>query len=547
MRGDKMIVMGIHGGPSGSHGTGACLLIDGEIIYAIEEERLNRYKHATSCFPEEALKAIFKKTNIHQKAIDLIAFTGLTYEDMKVRWPGYMEHRFGITADFFPVNHQVSHSANAFFLSPFDKALVISLDGVGDRMSGLISIWEGASYKEIKQFSYKQSLGFFWHILTQYIGFEPLDESWKVMGLAPFGEPKYELSRILKVENGGIIFDNEYLFLKYKFNNYSPYERWFTEKLVSFLPFPPRKILEKLRPCDRDLAASMQQHLEQCLFSLFSYHLKETQAKNLCFSGGVALNSKANGYLSKSLDVNSVYVSPAPADNGLAVGAACFAYSQKTGKRPECIGSPYLGMEYDQSKIIETVKNSGLPYQENVTVEQISDILFNDKVVGLYQGRSEYGPRALGNRSIISSPCKIEMRDIVNRKIKYREEYRPFAPVIVKEFADLYFELGKGLYSHMSFCVKAKQITKEKAPAIVHADGTSRVQIVTKEINPFLYNLVLAFYNKSGVPILLNTSFNLRGEPIVETPRDAMRTFVASGLDYLIMGSFIISKNGSLP
>lgn len=541
-----MIILGIHGGPSGSHGTGACLLDDGKLIYAIEEERLNRYKQATSCFPEEALKAIFEKTGVNQRTIDLIAFTGITYEDMKVRWPSYMDHRFGIKSDFFPVNHQVSHSANAFYFSPFDKALVISLDGVGDRMSGLVSIWEGAGYKEIKQFSYKQSIGFFWHILTQYIGFEPLDESWKVMGLAPFGEPKYELSSILKVENGGIVFDNEYLFLKYKFNNYSPHERWFTEKLISLLPFPPRKILEKLRPCDRDLAASMQRHLEQSLFSLFSFYIKGTPVKNLCFSGGAALNSKANGYLSKTLDIDCMYVPPAPADNGLAVGAACFAYSQKTGKRPELIGGPYLGLEYDHSEIVETVKNSGLPYSENVNVEEISDILLNDKVVGLYQGRSEYGPRALGNRSIISSPCKTEMRDNVNRKVKYREEYRPFAPVITKEFADVYFELGKGLYNHMSFCVKAKQITKEKAPAIVHADGTSRVQVVTVENNPFLYNLILAFYKKSGVPILLNTSFNLRGEPIVETPRDAIRTFVASGLDYLIMGFLIISKNKSL-
>lgn len=538
-----MIILGIHGGPSGSHGTGACLLDDGKLIYAIEEERLIRYKHATSCFPEEALKAIFKKTGVNQKTIDLIAFTGITYEDMKVRWPSYMDHRFGIQSEFFPVNHQVSHSANAFYFSPFDRALVISLDGVGDRMSGLVSIWEGANYKEIKQFSNKQSIGFFWHILTQYIGFEPIDESWKVMGLAPFGEPKYDLSDILRIENGDIFFDDKYLFPKYKFNNYSPYERWFTEKLISFLPFSPRKILEKLRPCDRDIAASMQRHLEQSLSSLFSFYIKETQMKNLCFGGGVALNSKANGYLSKILDINNMYVSPASADNGLAVGAACFAYSQKTGKRPKQIHTPYLGIEYSESEIMETVRNSGLAYKENVTFEQISEILLQDKVLGLYQGPSEYGPRALGNRSIISSPCKVEMRDNVNRKIKYREEYRPFAPVITKEFADVYFDLGKGLYNHMSFCVKAKQITKEKAPAIVHADGTSRVQVVTVENNPFLYNLVLAFYKKSGVPILLNTSFNLRGEPIVETPRDAIRTFVASGLDYLVMGSLLITKN----
>lgn len=538
-----MIVLGVHGGPSGSHGTGACLLIDGKLVYAIEEERLNRYKHATSCFPEEALKAIFKKTGVNQKKIDLIAFTGLTYEDMKIRWPSYIEHRFGIKSEFFPVNHQVSHSANSFFFSPFDKALVISLDGVGDRMSGLVGVWEGTNYKEIKQFSYKQSIGFFWHILTQYIGFEPIDESWKVMGLAPFGEPKYELSSILKIENGDIMFDDEYLLLKYKFNNYSPYERWYTEKLVGYFDFPPRKTLERLRSCDRDLSASMQQHLENSLFLLFSHYLKETGLKKLCFSGGVALNSKANGYLSKFLEVDCIYVPPAPADNGLAVGAACFAYCQKTGKRPENMSSPYLGLEYDPSEIIETVLNSGLLYQENITVEQISDILYNDKVIGLYRGRSEYGPRALGNRSIISSPCKKEMRDTVNRKIKYREEYRPFAPVVPKEFASIYFELEKGFYDHMSFCVKAKSITHDKAPAIVHADGTSRIQIVGKETNSFLYNLLLAFYKQSNVPILLNTSFNLRGEPIVETPRDAIRTFVASGLDYLIIDSFLISKN----
>jgi carbamoyltransferase len=297
-----------------------------------------------------------------------------------------------------------------------------------------------------------------------------------------------------------------------------------------------------IRDEDRNIAASAQKHLEKVLHEFLSYHLKKACKRTLCMSGGVSLNSKACGLLNQSLDLDRFFVTPHPSDGGLALGAALHAYTVLENKRPDPICTPYLGVSYDDDEALAQIKCSGLPYKQWESFEQIAELLSKDAVIGVHQGRSEFGPRALGNRSIIASPINKDMRDIINRKIKFREEYRPFAPAVLDKDLAHYFEKGSGDYSYMSFTVQAKPKAKQEAPAVVHIDQTSRIQAVKEELNPFFYKLLQAFKLRTGVPILLNTSFNLKGEPIIETPSDAIRTFVSSGLDFLVLGKYIVEK-----
>lgn len=539
-----MIILGIHGGPRGTHEAGVALIKDGETLAVLMEERYNRYKNAHSCFPHYSLKTLLKKFNLKPEDIDVVAHPGVTYEDMKHRWKLYLDYNFGINPKtFFPVNHQIAHAASSFYYTDLEESLVVSLDGVGDGLAGMICLGKGAKLTEVEKVSYEQSIGFFWNILCQYIGFEPLEEAYKTMGLAPYGSAKFDFDQILDFKEGKIIFDYTLMEDKWNFVSKSPLERYFSEKLKSFFNFPPRKILMPLRQEDKDIAASAQKHLEKVLGKFFAYYLEKYQQKNLCFSGGVSLNSKACGDLNTTLGLKKFFVTPCPSDGGLALGSALYAYAEITGKRPMPILSPYQGLAYDENEILEQVKISGLKYKKWDSFKEIAELLAKDAVFGVLQGRSEYGPRALGCRSIIASPIKAEMRDLVNKKIKFREEYRPFAPAICdNDFKD-YFERGSGDYSYMSFTINAKELAKKKAAAIVHVDGTSRVQEVKKELNPFFYNLLQAFKSVSGSAVLMNTSFNLKGEPIVETPADAIRTFVSSGLDYLVLENYLISKN----
>lgn len=539
-----MIILGIHGGPRGTHEAGVALIRDGKTICVLQEERYNRFKNAHSCFPHNSLKALFKNFNLKPNDIDVVAHPGISCEEMKERWKLYLDYNFGIKdKEFFPVHHQMAHAASAYYYSNLEESLVVSLDVGGDKLSGMVCLASGAKISDIHQFRFDQSLGFFWNIICQYIGFEPLEEAYKTMGLAPYGEAKYSLSSIIDFKNGDLHFDYSLMEDKWNFVSKSPLERVYSEKLKEHFDFLPRNSLMPIRVQDKNLATSAQRHLEKILFNLFSHFLKKHGQKNLCLAGGVSLNSKACGELNSRLELDTFYVTPCPSDGGLALGSALYASAELTKKRPLPILSPYLGMSYGDAEIYTQLEMSGLKFRKWESLEEIAELLKKDFVVGLFQGRSEYGPRALGCRSIIASPQKPEMRDSVNMKIKFREEYRPFAPAVCDcDYSD-YFERGCGDYSYMSFTVKAKDLAQEKAPAIVHVDGTSRVQEVKESLNPFFYKLLQAFKKVSGTAVLMNTSFNLKGEPIVETPADAIRTFVSSGLDYLVLEGYLLSKN----
>ena len=538
-------ILGICGGPRGSHEPGIAIIKNNQILLAIQEERVNRNKNSISCFPHHSLKQAFKRLDLKPSDIDIVAHPGITYTDMKVRWKNYLELNFGIKAKkYLPVNHQICHVNAAYYLSNLDDALIITLDGVGDRASGMVLSANRKDHKLnlIKEFinPLETSIGFFWDTITQVIGFESLEEAYKTMGLAPYGKPKYDLSKFLSIKNGIPKLNSKFIGNQWKFTSFHPLEQRFDVKFLKSINFKRRISLDKIRKEDCNLASSAQVHLEKIVFKLMKHYLRLTKKKNIIFTGGVALNSKMCGFLNENLPVNNFFVPQLPSDGSLALGAAIEAIKIKNRNKFR-VKSPYLGFKYTKKEITDAFKLTRMNIK-NYDVSLAIKILKAKGVIGFFNGKSEFGPRALGARSILALPKYPSMKDIVNSKIKFRESFRPFAPVVRDIDFDEYFYRGSGNYDFMNFVIKARSITSKVAPAIVHEDGTSRVQVLKKGTNNLLYNLLGSLKKTTGSGILLNTSFNLKGEPIVETPSDAIRTFYSSGLDALIMEDFILQK-----
>ena len=540
-----MVILGISGGPRGSHEPGIVIIKNNEILIAIQEERINRNKNSVSCFPHQSLKMAFKRLNIKPSAIDIVAHPGITYSDMKKRWKIYLELNFGIKAKkYLAVHHQQCHVNAAYYSSKFDNALIITLDGVGDRSSGrvLTATNKNKKLRIIKEFNnpLKTSVGFFWDAITQAIGFESLEEAYKTMGLAPYGKANYNLKNFLSFQDGEPKLNSRYIGNQWKYLSFHPLEKRYAKKFLNDIKFKRRIPINEIRKVDCDLAASAQGHLENIVGQLMQYYIKKTKKKNIIFTGGVALNSKMCGYLNEMLDIENFFVPQLPSDGSLALGAAIEAIPLNLRHKIN-LDNPYLGFDYSKKEILSALSytKSKISKYKN---SQIINLLKNKGVIGFFNGKSEFGPRALGARSILALPKFKEMKDIVNSKIKFRESFRPFAPVVRDVDFDTYFERGTGNYEFMNYVVKAKKITSILAPSIVHEDGTSRVQILKKGTNNRLYKLLGDLEKIIGVGILLNTSFNLKGEPIVETPSDAIRTFYSSGLDALIIEDYILKK-----
>jgi carbamoyltransferase len=538
--------LGLCGGPRGTHEAGICLLQNGKIILAIQEERINRFKNAVSCFPTQSLTQLFKRMDIKPSDIVEIAVPGETYEDMLVRWPAYLRLNFGIDVKKIKqVNHQIAHANAGFLSSNFEEALIITLDGVGDKLSGLVCKMSRSSLEPeiIQKFEnpLNSSIGFFWDAITQIIGFESLEEAYKTMGLAAYGNPSIDFSQFLSIKDGLPILNSKFIQNQWKFTPYHPSEQRFSEDLVNFYKFTPRRRQDPLLEIHADIAASAQKHLEDSVSKLIDFYLDKTKCKNVVLSGGVALNSKMMGFLKDKFPFCNLFVPQIPSDGCLAFGSAVSLLDKEEWSSFK-YSSPYTGFQYLENEIANAIRLAGatpIPYDEDVVI----DLLSKDMVIGFYVGRSEFGPRALGSRSILASPKNQKMKDIVNKKIKFREEFRPFAPVVREIDASRYFEVSETAnYEYMNFVVNATEIAKKNAPAIVHEDGTSRVQVLKSGVNPKLESLLAGWAKSSGCHTLLNTSFNLKGEPIVETPTDAIRTFYSCGLDALVLDGFIIKK-----
>lgn len=537
-----MKILGIHSGVTISqHDPGAVLLIDGVVVAAIEEERLIRVKGARSFLPIKSISACLKEANISIEDIDVIAHAGASFEDMPDRIRNYMVHYFGSCPEIHMVNHQMAHLASAYYCSGMDEAICISWDGYGDSLSAAFAVANresGIKVLETKDIS--QSLGNFYAALTSFIGFDAGEDEFKVMGLAPYGNNRLDLSRYLKASADGYEMNDG--FYRKDPPLKSRLEPMYSDELKGHLGLDSRAASEPISQVHKDIAFSAQKILEDVMSSVIEKLVHETGLKKVCIAGGVALNCSANGFISQLDYVDDLFIQPAASDRGLPLGCALDA-SAKKGIPVHSFPHVYLGTTITASEIQRALELTGNSYELVDNPEEVAaKMLADGKIIGWFQGRSEYGPRALGNRSILANPTIPSMKDSVNSRIKFREEFRPFAPAVLVERSFDIFDIDKP-WPFMTAAFKVKDGWIDRLPATTHVNGTARVQTVDRSDNARFYGLIEEFEKLTSVPVVLNTSFNIRGQPIVETPFDAISTFFATGLDALIMGNYVLTKS----
>lgn len=537
-----MNILGIHGGVSiNQHDPAAALMCDGELIACVEEERLMRIKSPRGLLPIHSIQACLDEAKMTLQDINLVVHPGSTYLDMPQRIENYLKHYFGCAPKIEMLNHQLCHLASAFYHSGFDEAMCLSYDAYGDRLSAVLASGDEHGIAILQEFDNTNSLGVFYATITSFLGFLPAEDEYKIMGLAAFGEPEYDLSDFAQPTAEGYCVNNQYL-------NSDPapksnWEPFYSAALVKLLGEPRRKN-EAITQRHKNIAYAAQQALRACALSLVERLHTLNPSKKLCMAGGVALNCAVNQYIADLPFVDSLFVQPAASDRGLALGAALEAAKQHH-ERLQPLRHVYYGPSYSQEQIESVLQKVGVEYTApGELYDVIADALVAGQIIGWFQGRSEFGPRALGHRSILADPRSVTMRDKVNHNIKYREEFRPFAPAVLEEHAQTLFQLHEPS-PYMTKAARVHDDWKESLGATTHVDGTARVQTVSKQQSPQFYQLIEMFYQKTGVPALLNTSFNVKGQPIVESAFDALSTFYASGLDVLVLGPFVVKKNKS--
>nr|WP_154958146.1 carbamoyltransferase C-terminal domain-containing protein [Paenibacillus xylanexedens] len=553
-----MYVLGISGALG--HDAAACLMKNGQLLAMVEEERLSRKTHSIGHpFPELAIEYCLNQEGITLDDIDYIALswdhTLIPPEKNPLR-PEYYEdpsilfsrERFRYTK--FPkvevVDHHLAHAASAFYCSPFEEASVLVVDGAGEHRSTSLYWGKDRELIKVEDVHHNESLGDFYASVTLALGFDWTDAG-KTMGLASYGSPEYEIPLIslddIKGYKINIDHDVDMMYVmgiwlkkfmglgikrNQKNRNYNPFTYKYSDELEFGKDY-------------KNLAASAQKALEECYLNLVKVLVERTGSRNLCLAGGVALNCVANGKVERSGIVDSMFIQPAAYDAGAALGAAA-EVSTRLGFNVEKMQHAYAGPSYSNEQIIQTLKHLGIPYHvsEDASVEA-AGYLADGLTVGWFQGRAEFGPRALGNRSILANPSVEGIADKVNKEIKFREGFRPFGPSVLEEFApDWFEEIEKSPYMLKSYQVRDDKAGQIKG--VVHVDGSSRPQTVSLEANEPYYRLIDAFRKKTGIPMVLNTSFNLRGEPMVCSPYDAIRTYFSSGLDVLVLNDIFVKK-----
>ncbi|MCB0402000.1 MAG: carbamoyltransferase [Flavobacteriales bacterium] len=572
-----MYILGINA----YHGdSSACILRNGEVIAASEEERFRRIKHWAG-FPSEAIKFCLQEAgiditqvdhvtisrdpsaNLHKKILhsvkNLVSVKALkdrlANSRKVVSVKGELSQIFNIPedqiqAEIHNIEHHRSHMASAFFASPFDEAAILSIDGFGDFTSTMIGTGKGNKIEVIDQVIYPHSAGIFYTSLTQYLGFPHYGDEYKVMGLAPYGEPKFvnELKQVIRFKDNGL-FELDTKYFKHaregvsmSWENGDPHiEPIFSEELELLLG-PARQKGEELTQKHKDIATSVQKVTEELIFHILNHLQKRTGLENVCIAGGVAQNSVANGKILEKTTFKHVYIPSAGHDAGTALGSALWLYNHILGKdRLPPIYNAYTGSKSSNEEIESYLKSQHIDYKrynDEELIETVANALVDGAVIGWFQGRAEFGPRALGHRSIIVDPRRTDAKDLLNAKIKRRESFRPFAPSILEEYVPEYFEKT----DKVPFMEKVYPIKKEKhgeIPAVTHVDGTGRLQTVEK--GDRYYDLIERFRQKTGTPILLNTSFN-ENEPIVNTPKEALDCYLRTQMDLLVLENCIISR-----
>ncbi|MCF6268619.1 MAG: carbamoyltransferase [Melioribacteraceae bacterium] len=577
------------------HDSAAALIIDGEIIAAAQEERFSRKKHDHR-FPINAVNYCLEEGNILIDDIDYVAFydkpflkferileTYLTYAPKGIRsfikaMPLWIKEKLWLKEVIaselnysgkilFPEHHQ-SHAASAFYPSPFEDAAFITLDGVGEWTTTSYGIGNGNEIKILADIKFPHSLGLLYSAFTYYTGFKVNSGEYKVMGLAPYGEPKYVdliLNELIDLKEDGSFK------LNMKYFNFAAGLTMTNSKFNKLFGGPPRKPELELTQREMDLARSVQDVTEEVMLRI-SRHVKNvTGKKNLCLAGGVALNCVGNGKILKEKIFDNIWIQPAAGDAGGALGAALFIWHQYLGnersvkQKSDSQKGSYLGPKFENEIIKEFLNLNSIKHEEysdEDIPEEIAKLLGEEKVIGWFNGRSEFGPRALGNRSIIGDARSQKMQSIMNLKIKFRESFRPFAPSVLEEKVSEYFEMDvaspymllvadvkKERQKKMSeaeeklFGIEKLNIKRSDIPAITHVDYSARIQTVSKETNPLYHATISKFDDLYGSAVIVNTSFNVRGEPIVNRPEEAYTCFMRTDMDYLLLGNFLLDKN----
>lgn len=544
---NNKFILGINGGVRpGYQDISAVLMQNSKVLAAVEEERLTRVKHIAGQLPILSIKEVLRIANICIQDISVVAFHGSTWGNAidAVLQQHFISY-FGHAPEIRRYHHHDCHAASTFFLSGYQEATVISIDGSGDGISTQISYGRANTLKNIKQYERPQSLGMYYSMFTQICGFTRDSDEYKLMGLAAYGKPKtYNLDEILKVKEGTYTFNEDYM-VKIEKGQSSPsrHEMLFSKKLNDYLQIPNRNS-KSIAQEYMDLAASAQLKLEQALLEIVKAAIAKTGSGNVCLAGGVALNCLANKRIEALEEVENLFIQPASNDSGISLGAAILASIELGDFVPATQMHTYFGTAFSQKEIEETLKRCNTPFDTNENfIEIAAESLAASKVIAWFQGRMEFGPRALGNRSILANPAAKNIQQTVNQKVKFREGFRPFGASVLEEDFDLYFEAKCKRASYMTKVFAVKEAYQKLLSGVTHVDGTCRVQTVNETQNPLYYKLIKAFKNLSGHGVLLNTSFNLSHEPIVQTPRDAIASFYASGLDQLYLGKSIVKKN----
>ncbi len=583
------------------HDSAACILIDGKIIAAAQEERFTRIKHDPG-YPHNAIEFVLKYANLKLSEVDQIVFFEkpfLKFERLLETYVAFAPRGFISFAKAMPLwikeklfqknllfnqlkkhdskyqsdeniffsDHHLSHAASAFFPSPFEEAIILTADGVGEWATTTVAVGKDNNLEIKKEIHFPHSLGLLYSAFTYYIGFKVNSGEYKLMGLAPYGKPIYvdKIKQLIDIKNDGTFrLDQKYFnyatgltMTNNKFNN-----------LFNQKPRNPNK--DKITKFHMDIAASIQKVTEEIMIKLTKAIRKEYNIKNLCLAGGVALNCVANGKILKEKIFDNIWIQPAAGDAGGSLGAALALWYIDQGKIRKVNSSDdmkgsFLGTEFSQEEIEKELKSAGaifetLEYED--LINKTSNYLSNEKAIGWFQGRMEFGPRALGGRSILADPRSDKMQKNLNLKVKYRESFRPFAPSVLREDLSKWFNLDTDspymlLVADINsnkkiemteeqeklFGIDKLNIKRSEIPAVTHVDYSARIQTVKKDNNKRYYDLILKFKEKTGCPVIVNTSFNVRGEPIVNTPQDAFNCFMGTNLDFLIIGNCLLDKN----
>ncbi|MCD6578616.1 carbamoyltransferase [bacterium] len=546
------------------HDSSVALIKDGNMVFAAEEERYTKKKHDHS-FPINAIDNALKYENITLEDIEHIVFYEkpivkfdrildthirnypFSYKLFYYAMPIWLKERLKLKYYIYdrlgkyPLfsNHHLSHASAAFYLSPFKKSAILTIDGVGEWNTLSIGKGNGNKVKIIKTVDFPHSIGLLYSTITAFLGFKVNNGEGKVMGLASYGEPVYKE----KFKKLVTIFPDGSFKLNKKYFSYEYKDRMFSKKLIKLLG-EPRISESELTKFHYDIAATLQWILEEMVLNIIKHAKEITGSDNLALSGGVVLNSVMNGKILNSGIFDNYFFLPASGDGGASMGGALYLWNHILEKpRGSELKDLYLGNKYSLSHIELILKNNKLEYKK---VEDIPDYIANklneNKIIGLFQGKMEFAPRALGNRSILANPIHADNKDILNERVKHRESFRPFAPSMLEEEFHNYFPVKKGITSpYMIICLEVKE-GKRTFPAAIHVDNTARVQTVNEKQNKTYYKIIKKFYELTGVPVVLNTSFNLRGDPIVCSPQDAIDTFLKTQMDILVLENFIIEK-----